>query len=78
MICVRTKAEYFCAKGWTGFSDLPVVPVCRSPLREVALVREANQLAGRGADFTESVIRRLSASVGYASLTRPTKLLTFA
>jgi hypothetical protein len=19
MICVRTKAEYFCAKGWTGF-----------------------------------------------------------
>jgi len=19
MICVRTKAEYFCGKGWTGF-----------------------------------------------------------
>ena len=19
LICVRTKAEYFCAKGWTGF-----------------------------------------------------------
>jgi hypothetical protein len=24
VIWVRTKAEYFYAKGWTGFTDLPV------------------------------------------------------
>jgi hypothetical protein len=47
LICVRTKAEYFCAKGWTGFGDLPVVPIGRRLLHEVALARKANQFVTR-------------------------------
>jgi hypothetical protein len=49
LICVKTEAEYFRFPGLTLFrkirSDLPVVPVCRRPLREVALPRQANQFA---------------------------------
>jgi hypothetical protein len=29
LICPTTEAEYFCAKLWTGFFDLPVVLFCR-------------------------------------------------
>jgi hypothetical protein len=29
LICATGEAEYFYAKGWTGFGDLPVVPFCR-------------------------------------------------
>ena len=45
LICVRTKAEYFCEKGWTGLTDLLVVLFCRMPLHKIALVQEANQHA---------------------------------
>jgi len=51
LIWVRTKADFFWFRALTWFrkirTDLPVVPVCRRPLREIALVREANQLALR-------------------------------
>ena len=29
VICPTAKAKYFCAKGWTGFGDLPVGLFCR-------------------------------------------------
>jgi hypothetical protein len=49
VICVRTKAEYFSIPGLTRFlkirSDLPVAPLGRTPLHEVALGRKANQFA---------------------------------
>ena len=40
LIWVRTKAVYFCAKGSTDFTDLPVVPVCRSTQCEIPIARE--------------------------------------
>jgi hypothetical protein len=30
LIWVAREAEYFCDKGWTGFTDLPVVPIGRT------------------------------------------------
>jgi hypothetical protein len=29
LICPTAEAKYFSREGWTGFSDLPVVPICR-------------------------------------------------
>ena len=37
--------EYFYARGWTGFGDLPVRLICRRPLPEIALAPGANQFA---------------------------------
>jgi hypothetical protein len=31
LIWVAREAEYFFDKGWTGFADLPVVPIGRMP-----------------------------------------------
>ena len=41
---LTTEAEYFCAKGWTDFCDLPVVLFCRIPLLEFALAGNPTQL----------------------------------
>jgi hypothetical protein len=47
VIWVRTKAEYFCGMGWTGFTDLPVRLKCRRLLPEIVLALEANQSVAR-------------------------------
>jgi hypothetical protein len=31
LIWVAREAEYFSSEGWTGFTDLPVVPIGRMP-----------------------------------------------
>src|ERR1700686_4568475 len=31
LIWVRREGKYFCKRGWTGFTDLPVGLICRSP-----------------------------------------------
>jgi hypothetical protein len=43
VICPTAKAEYFRAKGWTGFGDLPVGLFCRGADRKISLAREAKQ-----------------------------------
>jgi hypothetical protein len=34
---LTAEAEYFCAKGWTGFTDLPVVLICRTRYTKIKL-----------------------------------------
>ena len=45
LIWVAREAEYFCARGWTAFADLPVVPIGRMRERQSALALQANQPA---------------------------------
>jgi hypothetical protein len=47
LICPTAKAEYFCAKGWTGFGDLPVGLFCRGRVARFRLRARRSRTAGR-------------------------------
>jgi hypothetical protein len=46
VICPTPEQKYFCAKGWTGFADLPVGLFCRRRRKQILLAREATQRGG--------------------------------
>src|SRR5439155_24782231 len=64
LIWVASEAEYFCARGWTAFADLPVVPIGRMRERQSALALQANQPAA-GSPHERSDMRDRHSRPGY-------------
>jgi hypothetical protein len=62
LICPTARADYFCAKGWTGFVDLPVGLSCRTYCLHIVIASEAKQSIARRA-------ARWLAMTAYAAIT---------